>query len=148
MTLAGRTIIRTANRRDLNAVNAMANSHRRELGFVRKVTLTASIDQNEILVAENNDQIVGFVHYHHRRDEQTTIYNIVISSQKRLHGIGKRLITALVRESRSLNKQWIVLKCPSELPANRFYRHIGFRRWQKEPGKRRALIVWRLRIIR
>lgn len=139
-----RIIIRVAKQRDLNSINALANAHRRELGFVRKVTLAASIHQQEILVAENQDQLVGFVHYHHRCDKQTTLYNIVVLSDRRQRGIGKRLINALVKESRSLDKRWIVLKCPSELPANRFYRHIGFRQWRKEIGKIRMLIVWRL----
>ena len=142
-----RIIIRVARQRDLNSINALANTHRRELGFVRKVTLAASIRRQEILAAENDYQVVGFVHYHHRRDKQTTLYNIVVLSDSRHRGVGKRLINALVKESRSLDKRWIVLKCPSELPANKFYRHIGFQRWRKEPGKRRVLIVWRLRIV-
>jgi ribosomal protein S18 acetylase RimI-like enzyme len=125
----------------------MANAHRRELGFVRKVTLAASIRQKEILVAENDGHIAGFVHYHHRRDTQTTLYNIVVSPEKRERGIGKRLVKALVTETQSCNKKWIVLKCPAELPANKFYRRIGFRRWRKEPGKRRTLIVWRLSMM-
>lgn len=122
----------------------MANAHRRELGFVRKVTLAASICQKEILVAVNDGQVVGFVHYHHRRDKQTTLYNIVVRSQKRQRGIGRRLVNALKEESRSLDKLWVILKCPAELSANKFYRRVGFRRWRKEPGKRRALFVWRL----
>jgi N-acetylglutamate synthase-like GNAT family acetyltransferase len=126
----------------------MANAHRRELGFVRTVTLAASIHEKEILVAENDGQIVGFVHYHHRRDKQTTLYNIVVSPQKRMRGIGKRLVNALAKESRSLDKRWIVLKCPEDLLANKFYHRIGFRRWRKEPGKQRALIVWRLAVAR
>ena len=115
-----------------------------ELGFVRKVALAESLRRREILVAENSEYVVGFLHYRHRRDQQTTLYNIVVLPEKRQRGIGKRLVNTLLKESRSLGKQQIVLKCPAELPANKFYARIGFRRWRKEPGKRRELIVWRL----
>lgn len=138
--------IRKANLDDLESINIIANTHRRELGFVRKVTLAESISRKEILIIENDKHVIGFVHYHHRRDSQTTLYNIVVLPERRRQGIGKRLVDALVQEALSLGKQWIVLKSPSELPANEFYLGIGFHLWKKETGKRRKLNVWRLYI--
>jgi ribosomal protein S18 acetylase RimI-like enzyme len=138
--------IRNANLDDLDPINIIANAHRRELGFVRKVTLAESISRKEILIVENDEQVIGFVHYRHRRDSQTTLYNIVVLPERRRQGIGKRLVDALVQEAQSLGKQCIVLKSPSELPANEFYLGIGFHLWQKEPGKQRELNLWRLYI--
>ena len=122
----------------------MVNEHKNELGFVRKVTLDASLRQNEIFVAESDGKIVGFLHYHHRRDLQTTLYHVVVSLQQRRQGIGTLLLKSLIKESRSRNKRWIVLKCPVNSPANHFYHQIGFYHWRIEPGKRRALNVWKL----
>lgn len=139
--------IRKANQDDLASINIIANTHRRELGFVRKVTLAESISREEILIVENDEHVIGFVHYRHRCDLQTTLYNIVVLSERRRQGIGKRLVDVLVQEAQSLGKQCIVLKCPSELPANEFYSGLGFHLWQKEPGKQRGLNVWRLYIL-
>lgn len=138
--------IRKATLNDLCSIGALAAAHRNELGFVRRVTLVEAIRHGEVLVAENEAHVVAFVHYHHRLDQQTTLYNIVVSPDRRRQGTGRRLVEALAEEARCLGKQCIVLKCPSELPANGFYARLGFQRWQEEPGKRRALSLWRLLI--
>jgi len=138
--------IRKATGRDLRSIDALATAHRKELGFVRRVALAESIRRGEILVAENDEHVVGLVHYRRRLDQQTTLYNIVVSPDRRQRGIGRRLIRALIREVRSLGKQCVVLKCPSDLPANKIYARLGFRRWREEPGKRWALTLWRLSI--
>ncbi len=137
-------IIRKATAEDLESVNILVNIHRKEFGFIRKVSLACSIDRREMLVAESSGEIIGFARYHHRRDAQTTLYDIAVLPTRRLNGVGRALIGALADESRTLGKQTIVLRCPEELPANGFYAHVGFERWREEPGKRRKLIVWRL----
>ncbi len=137
-------IIRKAVPEDLESVNILVNVYRKEFGFIRKVSLACSIDQHEMLVAESDGEIIGFARYHHRRDTQTTLYDIAVLPAQRMTGVGRALIGALADESRTLGKQTIVLRCPEELPANGFYAHVGFERWREEPGKRRKLIVWRL----
>lgn len=139
-------IIRKATKDDLDSINALVSAHKEELGFVRQVTLVHSTERQEISVAEISVQIVGLVRYHHRRDLQTTLYDIVVSPARRLTGIGKALVQALAEEALILGKQVVVLKCPAELQANAFYAHIGFERWAEEPGKRRKLVVWHLPI--
>jgi N-acetylglutamate synthase-like GNAT family acetyltransferase len=136
--------IRKAIASDLDIVNALASSHKKELGFVRKVTLANSIMHQELTLAQTDGQVVGFVRYHHRLDTQTTLYDIVVSPTARLAGIGKALIGSLANEASLLGKKTVVLKCPSELDANNFYSHIGFVRWEEEPGKKRSLIIWQL----
>jgi len=136
--------IRKATIDDLDAINSLVNKHKKELGFVRKVTISQSILQGETLIAESDRVLFGFVRYHHRLDSQTTLYDIVVSSEKRHKGAGCTLVNALAAESRALNKQFILLKCPEELPANAFYQSLGFERWQEDPGKRRKLVIWKL----
>ena len=138
--------IRKATRQDLRSLDALAAAHKDELGFVRRVALADSIQRGEILVAENDAHVIGFVHYRHRLNRQTTLYNIVVSPDRRRQGTGRRLVEALIQEVRSLGKQCIVLKCPSDLPANGFYARLGFHRWGEEPGKRRGLTLWRLSV--
>ncbi|MBN2393031.1 MAG: GNAT family N-acetyltransferase [Anaerolineae bacterium] len=138
--------LRKATEEDLDNIKIMADAHRRELGFVRRPALLEAIHRKEIIVAQNSRHLAGFVHYRHRRDEQTTLYDIVVAAEYRLIGIGKALVQTLVAEIQALGKQTLILKCPAELPANTFYTHLGFERWKEEPGKHRPLIVWRLSI--
>lgn len=141
-------IIRKATENDLDAVKAIADAHRTELGFVRRPTLQEAIKRGEVIVAQSGESLVGFVHYHHRRDTQTTLYDIAVAPTFRLAGIGNILVTALIAEAQTLGKQVIILKCPAELPANGFYPRLGFKCQAEEPGKRRKLIVWRLSLAK
>ena len=137
-------ITRKATEEDLDALKTLADAHRRELGFIRRPTLLEAIRREEIIIALQREHLVGFVHYHHRRDEQTTLYDIVVAPDFRLNGIGQNLVHALMAESHASRKQFILLKCPEELPANAFYQSLGFERWQEDPGKRRKLVIWKL----
>lgn len=131
---------------DIDAIKRIADVHRKELGFSRRPALLKSISQQEILVARQNEQIIGYVEYHHRRDEQTTLHNIVVFPEYRGQDVGRKLIATLQTESQSKNKRFILLKCPVDLPANNFYSHTGFSLVKTEPGKRRQLNIWQLEV--
>jgi len=85
---------------DLDAIKQIADAHRRELGFVRRPTLLAAINRQEIFIAKHNAQIIGFVEYHHRRDNQTTLYNIVVKADYRTQGVGRALVESGLSHSR------------------------------------------------
>ncbi len=134
--------VRKATEDDLDKIKALADAHRQELGSVRRPALLEAIIRKEIIVAQNSEHLAGLVHYRHRQDTQTTLYDIVVAPDYRRLGIGKALIETLIAEARTLGKQTIVLKCPEELPANTFYKRLGFEQLREEPGKHRRLIVW------
>ncbi len=136
--------IRTATLAALDAIKVIADTHRRELGFVLRPALAESIKRKEVLVAENSAGLIGFVEYHHRRDEQTTLYHIAVVPDHRLQGVGRALIEALRNEALARKKQTILLKCPVDLPAQDFYAQLGFDSLGQESGKKRSLIVWAL----
>lgn len=137
-------IVRKAIEHDLYAIKLLADAHRKELGFLRRQTLIESIRRGEVIVVQDGHALLGFVHYYHRRDSQTTLYNVVVQAGHRLQGFGKALVDALIVEARSLHKEEIVLKCPTELTANKFYLRLGFEHKCDERGKLRPLTVWRL----
>ena len=129
---------------DLDAIKQIADAHRRELGFVRRPTLLAAINRQEIFIAKHNEQLIGFVEYHHRRDEQTTLYNIAVKADYRAQGVGRALVEALAIESQSRGKAFILLKCPIDLPSNQFYETLRFQQGMAEAGKHRPLNIWQL----
>jgi|SRR5690554_5481982 N-acetylglutamate synthase-like GNAT family acetyltransferase len=141
-------LIRKAQKTDIDSIKEIADAHKNELGFVRRPTIEKSINANEIFVAVQitNQSIVGFVHYHHRKDGQTTLYNIVVITSFRLSGIATKLVSALENEARSQQSTRIVLKCPVELRANEFYGQYGFSLATRENGKHRPLNIWRLNL--
>jgi len=135
-------VIRKAQPRDLIQVKAILDSNKQALGFVRRAELEQGILQGEVLVGESRGIVVGALHYHHRLDAITTIYQVVVAKEVRRSGLGRALIEALEEECRQRGQQLLRLKCPIDLPANGFYAHLGFRRRGIENGVRRALAVW------
>lgn len=138
--------VRKAHQGDLDYVKTIADAHKNELGFLRRAAIEKSIDENEIFVAIDtlSEGIVGFVHYHHRKDGQTTLYNVAVDPSFRLLKIATQLMSALIDEARSRQSTRILLKCPEELPSNNFYKHYGFYLATQEDGKHRALNIWHL----
>lgn len=137
--------LRKAVLEDLPVLKTLADAHRHELGFVHRQALLRSIKKQEVIVAQNTDKPVAFVEYHHRQDEQTTLYHIVVDPKYRGQGIGQALMNALRKESHDLKKKFIRVKCPEDLEANRFYEYLGCQLVEKEEGKQRALFIWELK---
>jgi N-acetylglutamate synthase-like GNAT family acetyltransferase len=139
--------IRRASADDLDAIKALCDAHRLELGFVMRPALIESIARGEVLVAfQPGGRIVGLVDFHHRRDQQTTLYHLAVNAIARGHGIGRELVEALRADAKANGKQIIRLKCPVTLAANGFYARVGFTLLTTEPGKTRALNIWELTI--
>lgn len=123
---------------DLFVIKALADAHRRELGFVNRATLAAAIDNQEILHVPE----LGFLHFHNRRDNISTLYHLVVQPSLRSQGIGRQLISAWEEHSRGCGITALRLKCPIDLKANGFYYHIGFSQIDIDPGKQRSLVIW------
>lgn len=138
------TKIRKASSVDLDAIKSLVDSHKHELGFVLRPALMQSIDRSEIFVANGGEAVIGVLDYHHRLDQQTTIYHFVVTPQLRRQGIGRRLIEALREEAKEYGKGYILLKCPEDLEANDFYERMGFQLTEIENGQQRKLNVWKL----
>ena len=139
--------IRKATLTDLDAIKNLADTHKHELGFVLRPALAKSIERDEVFVAQNSKDVIGFVEYHHRRDDQTTLYHIAVQSGHRRQGIGRQLVDALVRDAGERNKQYIQLKCPLDLEANEFYEGLGFICVDIQPNKHRELAIWHFLLV-
>lgn len=136
--------IRKAVAKDLSQIKALAARNSDALGFVLRPVLAEAISEARVFVAEVGDSIVGFQEYYHRkRDGQTTLYHKCVDLRFRRLGMGKALVDAVADESRKMGRQYLLLKCPHDLPANAFHRGYGFRLIRREKGRRRRLNVWR-----
>lgn len=134
--------VRHAQRGDLSAVKRLADLHRHELGFVLLPTLREQIEKGEMLVAEWEAQLIGFVDYHIRRDKQLTLYHIAVDPAWQRRGVGRALLEALEATAQASDCACILLKCPVDLAANQFYEAQGYNLQEKLNGRRRPLNVW------
>lgn len=118
----------------------IANQYKYELGFVNLAALRKSETTHELEVIPS----IGFVHFHHRKDEQTTIYEIATIVKKQ--GWGRLLFYRVLCSAIEHGKKFIIAKCPEDLPSNGFYERLGFELVEIEPGKKRKLNKWRYEI--
>jgi len=141
-----RVKIRLATPADVDAIKQTADECRAELGFHTRQSFLESIEKHELLVAVLNGQPAGFLRYHQTRAGHTTLREVAAARIFRGRGIGQALVERLVAEARNKNSPLIRLSCPVELPANEFYRSLGFRRAHRrsKAGKSRPLYQWEL----
>jgi GNAT superfamily N-acetyltransferase len=136
--------VRRASPDDLAPVKHLADQHRHELGFVLLPSLREQIDKGEMLVAVQAGQVVGFVDYHIRRDNQLTLYHIAVHPDWQRHGLGRMLLNSLETIARAKECGFILLKCPTDLDANEFYATQGYTLRETSNGRKRPLNVWML----
>ena len=138
-------ILQQASRSALPNIKRIATNNKDSLGFLSSAKIKDAIDRHNLLTIYDGDRVLGFVIYRHRkRDWQTTLYDICVDEAWRNQGLGRQLIEALKTECQNQQRAFIQLKCPIDLAANSFYKHLGFHHMGTEQGKVRPLNVWRL----
>lgn len=120
----------------------IASQFKNELGFVNSAALQVSEDKGQLEVIKG----VGFCNYHHRRDGQTTIYEIAVGKNHQRTGWGRLLFYRVLCAAIEHSQRCIVAKCPEDLPSNSFYEHLGFKLMNVLPGRKRRLNCWKYEI--
>jgi len=140
-------LVRPAASTDLTAIKAIADTNKAALGFLPRPKISEAIQQQRVLVLQTEHELAGFVIYRHRKtDNQTTLSDICVSEEWRGGKGGQALVQALVQDCIEHNRDFILLKCPTDLPANYFYEKSGFTRAGIDNGKHRPLNIWRMDI--
>ncbi|MFA5377868.1 MAG: GNAT family N-acetyltransferase [Dehalococcoidia bacterium] len=130
--------IRRATTNDLDAIPAIVRQWPDELAFVRRLSLDRGLIERSLFVAEHDQQVIGFVLYHARRDGWNTIYDIATRKEFTGAGIGRALLYAVPAPIR--------LKTTTDNErANRFYAGAGMTMVRTEQGRKRALNVWEMK---
>src|SRR5258708_7243001 len=82
------------------AMKAIADANRDELGFVNRAKFMQAVNEERIIVALLQKQVIGFVVFRHRKiDSQTTLSEICLDQAVRGYGYGRGLINALYYDS-------------------------------------------------
>lgn len=132
-------LFRNATNDDYSEIKRISNQHRNYLPFVMRVAIEESITRNEVVVAEDYGKVIGFIHFHKRKDGITTIHEVGVDKEYLNRGIGRKLILQL--------KKPIQLKVTKDNPANDFYKKIGFEFKKSIKGKKRDLNLYLLESI-
>lgn len=135
--------IRKGAPEDLARIKQLADSEKHALGFITRGTVREALADQAIFVALVNTEVVGFIHFYHRkRDEQTTLYKMMVQDDFRRLGLGRLLLNSVREEAEQIGKGKLLLKCPVDLSSNAFFGNYGFSFVAEEDGRRRKLNIW------
>lgn len=128
-------MIRRAEENDLDRIKQIANQNREFIGFVMKVALKEAIKNDSLFVYEDNNKILGFVHFHKRRDGWNTLHELVVDKHYHKQGIGKALFSCVPTPIR-------LKTTVDNFHAMAFYTFNGMTHIRNEEGKKRSLAVF------
>lgn len=127
-------MIRLATEHDLTDIKRIANQNREFIGFVMRIALIDAIQKKSLLVFEDLSGVIGFVHYHPRKDGWHTIHEIAVSKQLQSKGVGQQLFDSVPLPIRLKTTE-------DNLKALGFYVKNGMKIVHIENGKKRKLTV-------
>lgn len=127
-------MIRLASENDLADIKRIANQNREFIGFVMKVALMEAIQKKSLFVFASDSGVVGFVHYHPRKDGWHTIHEIAVSKKIQAQGVGQKLFDSVPLPIRLKTTE-------DNLKALSFYAKNGMKVVRIEDGKKRKLTV-------
>lgn len=128
-------MIRFADMDDLLIIKKIANQNREFIGFIMKASLIQAIDNNSLLVICEENEVVGFVHFHKRKDGWNTLHEIAISKKHQHKGYGQQLFETVPMPIR--------LKTTIDnVTAIKFYEKNGMKNVRTEQGRKRELLVF------
>ncbi|NBW12402.1 MAG: GNAT family N-acetyltransferase [Caulobacteraceae bacterium] len=142
--LLGRLAIRKAVPEDAIACDRIARQHKTALGWVMLQTIQRAIEDGTLHVATIDGVIRAFALYSVPSRGTNKGWNVVhtLATERGWQGmnIGRNLLYSVPTPIR--------LKCPSDLPANKFYSQAGFQFAGLDHAKSgRVLNVWELRVL-
>ena len=104
-------------------------------------SLWEAAQKNELILTNG-----GICHFHLRKDNQVTIREIIVLPKKQRRGIGTNMLDIIKHRCKG-KAHSIFAKVPSDLPANKWYKAMGFVLEGNEQTKSgRILSLWRLKL--
>lgn len=88
-----------------------------------------NVKNNNQLVLEINNEVVGFVNYGESEDKEYKncgeIFALYIIGKYKGNGFGRKLVEEAAKELKKLGHNKMIVACLKENPSNDFYKHIG-----------------------
>ena len=86
-------------------------------------------NDNNALVLEVNNMVVGFVNYGKTDDKEYSncgeIFALYIIKEYHGYGYGRKLVNEAIKELKKMNYDKMLISCLKGNPSNEFYKHIG-----------------------
>ncbi len=107
----------------------LANLEKTEQERADKLYNDFDENNNNALVLEVNNKIVGFTNYGKTEDKDYPncgeIFALYIIKEYQGYGYGRKLVNEAIKELKKMNYDKMLISCLKGNPSNEFYKHIG-----------------------
>ena len=94
--------IRAARTSDIKGIRKLIDSYALQRRLLSKETVTLYESVQEFIVAVDGEEVVGCAGLHVLWEDLAEVRTVAVSERLRRHGIGERLLTAVVERAKSL----------------------------------------------
>lgn len=132
---------------ELHGVKLIYRLNKRELGFLPDGAFQERLQRRQILVAVQDEKIVGYVLFAVNQKTEVRIAHMAIASDHRGNGISRKLIDKIRGDFATHSR--IRLNCRSDFSASNVWPRLGFVAGKRIPGKKLGgseLIVFTLQL--
>ncbi|MBC7462979.1 MAG: amino-acid N-acetyltransferase [Actinobacteria bacterium] len=99
--------IRAARTSDIKGIRKLIDSYALQRRLLSKETVTLYESVQEFIVAVDGEEVVGCAGLHVLWEDLAEVRTVAVSERLRRHGIGERLLTAVVERAKSLGVERI-----------------------------------------
>lgn len=113
---------------NLEFVRSLMKENSKALGFIPISAVRKACDENRLFIYSKNNERIGYLLFGPvRNGKNVTIWQICVDEKRRNMGFGKKLFDRLYKLALETGARGIRLRCADDLPANYFWKSIGFK---------------------
>src|SRR5437899_5009046 len=113
---------------DLESIRLLMKEGRGAVGFIPITAVETAYNASRLVICRADKRILGYLLFGPVREgKDTTVYQLCVTKNERRRGVGQRLVRSLLSNVRNGGGLGVRLRCAADLPANRFWRSLGFR---------------------
>ena len=131
----------------VDQVRRLADSHQDEFGFLHEPVYVESAERGNlwIVIDKASRDFRGYLLLGGRHPRMK-VFQAFVHPDHRSSGIGKRLISELIKYSTERGYLNITARVLSQLEANRFWKKVGFHIIKQKPGTRGTINIYSLNL--
>lgn len=126
---------------DIQFIRQLMKENSKSLGFIPISAVKKAYNEGRVFLYYTNNKKIGYLLFGPvKKGKDVTIWQMCIDKQKRRRGFGKKLFNRLYRLALKTSAKGIRLRCADDLPANQFWKSLGFQLVSTVLSKRRRKI--------
>lgn len=127
---------------NLEFIKYLMKQNSKALGFIPITAIEKAFHGKRIFIHSENNERIGYLYFGPvKKGKDVTIHQICIIKNKREMGFGKKLFKQLHKLAIKIGAKGIRLRCADDLPANVFWKSLGFRLFSTVPSSNKKRMI-------